>query len=170
MKSDHGPGNVKMHPATNRFARFFFSCLSCIGFTVGAEAPAGAADLPDLAPVSVSAAVAVSGQSVQIVTVATNQGNGTAYPASYGYWFEQLWISTNAVWDDTATRLAAWTQSEAVPAGGGYGMTNTVSLPNWATGTCHLIYQVDSYSGYPPTTTRSSSRWRPTTPWWCRWP
>ena len=51
------------------------------------------------------------------------------------------------MWDSGDTQLAIWQRTAALPAGGSYATTNTVTLPGWAVGTCSLIYRVDAYAG-----------------------
>jgi YD repeat-containing protein len=102
------------------------------------QPPAG---LPDLAPLSLSAPTsALPGQSIQIVCAVTNKGNA----AAIGPWYDELYLSTNAVLDWQDTYLAFWPVSNSVTSGGSYVTTNTVSLPRGVAGAYYLILQTDS--------------------------
>ena len=99
---------------------------------------------PDLLPVSVSTPLGVSGQSVTVVTVATNQGGGVAA----GYWYDGIYLSTNAVLATNATPSTYVYQNHNVAAGGLYAWTNTVGLPQLGSGTYYLFVRVaDPYYG-----------------------
>jgi hypothetical protein len=112
---------------------------------------------PDLLPVSVSAPLGVSGSSVTIVTVVTNQGAGGAL----GTWYDGIYLSTNAVLASNAVPTTYAYQSRTVPAGGLYAWTNTVSLPPLNGATYYLFVRVaDPYYGnqlYESTKTNNTS-------------
>jgi hypothetical protein len=99
---------------------------------------------PDLLPVSVNAPFGISGSSVTVVTVATNQGGGVAS----GYWYDGIYLSTNAVLATNATPSTYVYQNHNVAAGGLYAWTNTVGLPQLGSGTYYLFVRVaDPYYG-----------------------
>src|ERR1039458_4902273 len=93
---------------------------------------------PDLVPVSVSAPYGVSGSSVTVVTVVSNQGAGRAV----GAWYDAVYLSTNAVLASNATPYTYFYQSRSVGAGGEYAWTNTVSLPALNGATYYLFVRV----------------------------
>jgi YD repeat-containing protein len=104
---------------------------------IALAAPAG---LPDLAPISLVAPASVlPGASIQVVYGVTNSGGSPML----GEWFDELFFSTNAVWDATATFLGLEEVQGPVPKGGSYFETNTVTVPTVPAGTYYLIVQVN---------------------------
>ena len=84
-------------------------------------------------PVVVGAtSAAVAGRQLTVVCTVTNRGTG---PVS-GTWADGIYVSTNTVWDSTATVLG-WNVNDSltVAAGSRYTWTNTVSLPATPDGT-----------------------------------
>jgi hypothetical protein len=79
--------------------------------------------------------------SVTVVWGVTNQGVGPAV----GYWDDELYLSTNAVLDWTATYVGDWSETNTVAAGGSYWRTNTVRMPVVQSGTYYLIFQANAY-------------------------
>lgn len=110
---------------------------------------------PDLLPVSVSTPLGISGQNVTVVTVATNQGGGVAA----GYWYDGIYLSTNAVLATNATPSTYVYQNHNVAAGGLYAWTNTVSLPQLSSGTYYLFVRVADpyYSSQPYEATKTNN-------------
>ncbi len=105
-----------------------------------------AVGVPDLAPVSlVAPASGVSGTPIQISAVVTNQGSGSAT----GNWADGIYLSSSPVFDTNATLLGYVFQNHNVQAGGGYGWTNSVNLPQVSAGTYYLFVVVDdpAYAG-----------------------
>jgi YD repeat-containing protein len=102
------------------------------------QAPAG---LPDLVPISLVAPAAIlPGSSIQVVYSVTNSGP----TPEVGSWFDELFLSTNAVWDTTASAVGAQFVTGPVPNGSSYTETNTAYIPNLAAGNYYLILQVDA--------------------------
>ncbi|MFH0908412.1 MAG: CARDB domain-containing protein [bacterium] len=100
--------------------------------------------LPDLMPVNVDApSSSEAGRPVQVVYAVTNRGNGMAA----GYWYDQLVLSSNAVWDAQDYTLGQWYQGRSLTNGNNYSQTNTVTLPRWPMGTYYLLLRTDAY-GY----------------------
>jgi hypothetical protein len=110
---------------------------------------------PDLLPVSVSTPLGVSGQSVTVVTVATNQGGGVAA----GYWYDGIYLSTNAVLATNATPSTYVYQNHNVGAAGLSAWTNMVSLPQLSSGTYYLFVRVADpyYSSQPYEATKTNN-------------
>jgi hypothetical protein len=89
---------------------------------------------PELVPGGLgSDATAVSANSLRVWYSVTNMGNGAANAPSFGYWWDQVTLSTNP---SLAGAVTAWSfrynGSEA--AGAVYTVTNTVNLPALAPG------------------------------------
>ena len=101
-------------------------------------APAG---LPDLVPLSLKApASALPGSSIEVLYCVTNSGR----TALSGEWFDELWLSTNAVWDGTATIVGFQDQSGPLSSGAGYSETNQVTIPKLTPpGPYYLILQAN---------------------------
>jgi PKD repeat protein len=98
--------------------------------------------LPDLVPISlVAPASALPGASIQVVYGVTNSGGSPAL----GQWFDELFLSTNAVWDNTAVAAALEDIQGPLTNGSSYFETNTVTIPTAAVGTYYLILQVNAY-------------------------
>ncbi len=102
---------------------------------------------PDLMPLSVVAPPSVtasnSNPSIQVAWTVTNQGIG----AATGGWYDRVWFSTNGVLDANSTDIGDFYYSQTVPAGGGYSVTNPVTLPVPLGGTYPytLFVQVNVY-------------------------
>lgn len=108
------------------------------------QAPAG---LPDLVPLSVVAPPTVlPGASIQVVYTVTNSGPTPVLTPSAGSWFDELWLSTNAVWDSTAMGIGSSLVTGPIPSGGTYVQTNTAFIPNEPPGTYYIILQVDAFN------------------------
>ena len=99
-----------------------------------------AALTPDLAPVSVSAPVSgVSGSSIQIACVVTNQGSGSAS----GNWCDGIYFSSSPVFGTNATQVASVGLTHNVAGGSSYAWTNSVNLPQVPAGSYYLFVVVD---------------------------
>jgi hypothetical protein len=102
---------------------------------------------PDLKPVSVVAPATVtatnSDPSIQVAWSVTNQGIG----AATGGWYDRVWFSTDGELDASSTDIGDFYVNQTVPAGGGYSLTNTVTLPVVLGGTYPytLFVQVNVY-------------------------
>src|SRR5438046_5105203 len=101
--------------------------------------------VPDLAPSSIGAPAAVSvGQSVSVVCVVTNQGNG----GGLGYWYDGIYLSTNTALSASDQPLSYVGQAHSVTAGGSYAWTNSITIPQLVGGSYHLfVVANDPYSG-----------------------
>src|SRR5207302_349710 len=108
--------------------------------------------VPDLAPLSIAAPASVSaGQSVAVACVVTNQGNGSGL----GYWYDTIYLSTNAVLNATDGALEYAYLNHNVAASGAYSWTNTVTIPQLAAGPYHLFVVAD-VPAYGPQISESS--------------
>src|SRR5437879_2404903 len=101
--------------------------------------------VPDLAPAVPSLPALVSvGQSVAVVCVVTNQGNG----GGLGYWYDGIYLSTNTVLSPSDQPLSYVGQAHSVTAGGSYTWTNTITIPQLVGGSYHLfVVANDPYYG-----------------------
>ena len=98
---------------------------------------------PDLTPVALRAPASVTGSpnpSVTLVCGVTNQGIG----AAVGYWYDGVFLSTNAVLDGADTYITDWYKSGTVASGGSYWLTNTVQVPVVRSGVYYLIFKVNN--------------------------
>src|SRR5439155_696398 len=94
----------------------------------------------DLAPVSISAPAVVSGgQAVPVACVVTNQGNGSAI----GYWYDGIYLSTNAVLNASDRPLDYTYQNHSVAAGGSYAWTNSINIAQLVGGPYNLFVVAD---------------------------
>ncbi|HLH54565.1 MAG TPA: CARDB domain-containing protein [Verrucomicrobiae bacterium] len=104
-------------------------------------APAG---LPNLVPISLIAPPSVlPGGSIQVVYTVTNAGPTTVPTPSSGFWFDGLWLSTNAVLDSSANAVGSQFVTGPVPNGTTYTETNSIFVPTTPPGSYYLILQVD---------------------------
>jgi subtilase family serine protease len=98
---------------------------------------------PDLQPLNLGwTAEAVAGKPLTLISVVTNQGNGTAVSS----WSDYVYLSSNAVWDAQDTYLNQGSRSQPVNAGGSYTWTNTLTLSQWQPGSYYLIVKTDNNS------------------------
>ena len=98
----------------------------------------------DLVPLSLVVTSSVTGPPNPVITAAwgvTNQGPGYAA----GYWLDNLYISTNATFDGSASMLNCQSETGPVPAGGQYWRTNSFHLPVVQDGTYFLFLIADQY-------------------------
>jgi uncharacterized repeat protein (TIGR03803 family) len=79
--------------------------------------------------------------TVELIWGATNQGTG---PAPGGWW-DQVWVSTNGVFDSHSISAGAFYNNQTLAPGAGYQVTNIVSLPIAASGTYTLFVQANAY-------------------------
>src|SRR5258705_196090 len=102
---------------------------------------------PDLRPVSfILATNAVvyyptfpNSPTLTVAWGVTNQGNGVAA----GFWYDYVYVSTNAVLDTEDTIVWAAGEVGPVAVSGEYARTNTVQLPQQS-GTYWLIFKTDA--------------------------
>ena len=96
--------------------------------------------VPDLAPAVPGLPALVSvGQSVAVVGVVTNQGNGSGL----GGWYDGIYLSTNTVLNATDQPLSYVYQNHGVAAAGNYGWTNTITIPQVVGGSYRLFVVAD---------------------------
>lgn len=95
---------------------------------------------PDLTPIALTApASAQKGTQISVSFTVRNQGTGAAAPS----WTDRLVLSTDQTPGGTDPLLATAQQTAAVPAGGTYDVTRTVTLPS-VTGDYFLVVWVDA--------------------------
>ncbi|TAK35367.1 MAG: CxxxxCH/CxxCH domain-containing protein [Chloroflexota bacterium] len=97
----------------------------------------------DLAPTSFTVpATGVSGKALLLSYTVANHGNGDALPS----WSDRIYLSTDGALDAGDTLLKSIMQAQAVPAGGGYTMTDqSITLPT-IMGSYYLILSVNDSS------------------------
>ena len=96
--------------------------------------------LPDLLPLSMDApSAAATGQTVQVTYTVSNL---SLLPVT-GSWMDVLWLSTNSVWDDTATYLGLASITGPVPGMSNYVRTLSFKVPAVSAGNYYLIVQTD---------------------------
>src|SRR5439155_603194 len=102
--------------------------------------------VPDLMPVRLVAPGTVSaGQAVPVTCVVTNQGSG----GGLGYWYDGIYLSTNAVLNADDRPVSYVFQNHTVTPSGTYSWTNTITIPQLAGGLYHLFVVADDpYYGY----------------------
>jgi len=95
---------------------------------------------PDLTPIALTApASAQKGTQISVSFTVRNQGTGAATPS----WTDRLVLSSDQTPSGTDPLLGTAQQTAALPAGGTYDVTRTVTLPN-VTGDYFLIVWVDA--------------------------
>ncbi len=105
--------------------------------------------LPDLAPVALQAPTQLTGPPnpvLNLVWGVTNWGGGAAQ-SDYG-WYDMIYLSTNAVLDDSAMWVGSARETNSIPAGGSYWRTNAVRLPVVQSGTYYVFFAANNYR-YP---------------------
>ena len=121
--------------------------LTALTLCLGLLAPAQAAS-PDLAPLSlqlVSGTSVTNNKPAPTVTVIFMIGNQGTGPATANY-YDQIWFSTNGVFDAHSVSLATPYHNQGVAAGATYSVTNQVSLPMDGSGNFWLFIQADCYN------------------------
>ena len=101
------------------------------------------ADLPDLAPVALQMPNPVVGlpyPNVTVISAVTNQGSAEAT----GYWYDSLYLSTQPVFDGSASSLYANQEYRLAP-GSAQWTTNTLQLPITQSGQYYLLLKSDAY-------------------------
>jgi len=115
-----------------------FSGQNVLAVPIALTAPAG---LPDLVPFSLlSPGSALPGASIQVVYGVTNSGPTPVV----GNWIDELWFSSNAVWDSTAAIAGFQSVNGPLNNGNTYFETNEVTIPSVAAGTYYFIVQVNA--------------------------
>jgi subtilase family serine protease len=112
---------------------------------------------PDLAPIALQAAPTVTAPPNPTITVTwgvTNQGTGEARGNSY--WYDQLFLSTNAN-PNAGVAVAYGSETGPVAPGGSYWRTNFVTLPVTQSGTYYLIFQTDLGNYLSETSTNNNT-------------
>ncbi len=108
---------------------------------VSAMPTAGAATTPDLTPTGLSApASATTAQQVEVGWTVLNQGTGDTTSA----WYDNVYLSTDAVWDGSDTSLGYLYRSTVLPVSISYVVTTTVAIPNVPAGSYYLLVRADS--------------------------
>jgi WD40 repeat protein len=100
---------------------------------------------PDLVPVALrvpSVVTAAPNASVTMIWGVTNRSAG----AAWGYWVDEVYVSTDAVLDLNDGGLASRFEMNTVAAGGSYWRTNTVRVPAAPSGTYYLIFKADAFN------------------------
>jgi len=98
---------------------------------------------PDLVPIALSApASAQKGTQIPVSFTVQNQGTGVASPS----WTDRLLLSTDEIPTGTDPLLGSVQQTVALPAGGTYEVTRTVTLPSVA-GDYFLIVRANATGG-----------------------
>ena len=108
-------------------------------FSLNMSQPADLTPFYFTAPSSVTATA--PNPRVQVTWSVSNLGPATAS----GGWYDRVWFSTDGVLDANSTDIGDFYFNQAVPAGGTYSQTNTVTLPMSASGNYTLFVQVDNY-------------------------
>jgi uncharacterized repeat protein (TIGR03803 family) len=99
---------------------------------------------PDLVPSSVMAAAVTNAQpnpTTQVTWTVTNQGAGPAP----GGWYDRVWFTINGILDAKSVNLGDFYNSQTLPPGGGYWLTNTVKVPITNSGGFILLVQANAY-------------------------
>ncbi len=78
----------------------------------------------------------------------TNAGNGTAASPYYGYWYDQVTLSTNGTLAGAVTSWS-WYYYGTLAAGASYTQTNSITLPSLSPGTYYLILTTDAGNYVP---------------------
>ena len=102
---------------------------------------------PDLAPLTVELTnnlVLPPKPIVSIIWAVTNLGPGEAI-GDYYSWFDDLYLSTNPIYDPSLPGLLTLQESGSVEPGGVYWRTNQVLLPITASGRYYLIFIVNQF-------------------------
>jgi len=100
---------------------------------------------PDLVPLSVMAAAALTNSqpnpTTQVSWTVTNQGVGPAP----GGWYDRVWFSPDGVFDARSVSLGDFYNSQTLLPGGSYSQTKTVTVPITNTGPFTLLVQANAY-------------------------
>jgi CARDB/Immunoglobulin domain len=124
---------------TNDAGGYSVVVTNYFGSVTGLVASLTVSNLPDLAPVSVSAPGFTSG-GLEVTCVATNQGLGGVS----GPWYDGLWVTTNAVFNESnAINVGYVFQNHNVPAGSNYTWTTTANVPQAMAGAYSLYVVID---------------------------
>ena len=101
---------------------------------------------PDLVPLVDQIPRAYTGTPnsiyLPLVWGVTNQGSGMAQ-GPFGYWYDGVFISTNAVFDSQAIDLAGFLDGGPLAAGSSYWRTNDLGMPVTQSGRYYLIFVTD---------------------------
>jgi subtilase family serine protease len=100
---------------------------------------------PDLAPVVLQVPGNITGPpypSVTFTWAVTNQGIGAAI--GYDYWYDSLYISTNAVFDASAVFVTGLSEGGPIAPGSAYWRTNTAHLPVEKSGGYYFLFVTDA--------------------------
>ena len=98
--------------------------------------------MPDLVPGNLAApGRAVAGQSLEVTYSVTNAGTLDIWGISQADvdFYDGFYLSTNAIWDTTATAIGGNDFSGILASGARYTQTASVSLPVWLAGDYFLI-------------------------------
>ena len=102
---------------------------------------------PDLAPLALQVPQSITSPpnpSLTVVWGVTNQGTGPAI--GFDYWADQLYLSTDPVWDWQDLQLANQYESGPIASGQTYWRTNSVTVPVTQSGDYFLIFKTDGNS------------------------
>lgn len=94
----------------------------------------------DLVPTTLAApASAVAGQTISVSWTVRNQGTGP----TIGTWADALYVSPTESCCADAVLIGRWERS-ALAAGASYTQTKTITVPDLAAGTYHLVLRTDA--------------------------
>src|SRR5207302_1978868 len=96
---------------------------------------------PDLVGTALGPAAGVAGQLVTLSWTVKNQGSGSAPIAS---WFDNVYLSTDNVFDNGDTLVASALNPSALAPGASYTQTVQTSLPTLRPANLFLILRVDA--------------------------
>ncbi len=101
---------------------------------------------PDLSPIALQLPTSITSPpnpQITFVWGVTNRGTGDA--VGNGSWTDLLYISTNSVWDSTATLIGNAYEAGPIAAGGSYWRTNVLHLPITNSGVYYFTFKTDGY-------------------------
>src|SRR5262245_31896144 len=102
-----------------------------------------AAALTDLVPTGLTPlGTLIAGQSLSMTLTISNPSATDATPDSYPYWFDNVYLSTDAVFGGGDTVVSGSFRT-FLAAGTSYSSTESASIPNVAPGPYYLILHAD---------------------------
>jgi subtilase family serine protease len=100
---------------------------------------------PDLAPIALQVPTLVTSPpnaEITFIWGVTNQGSGSAI--GNWSWMDQVYLSTNALWDSTAIALNSGYETGPFAPGESYWRTNALRVPVVRSGTYYFIFKTDT--------------------------